>query len=257
MYGNVKAEEVGHRNSTDYLRELYGSLNIMQGIVMTNRSLKPEDHRYPRDLFQYCIGLDTQVMKGGLTQKKLDLIETHLKLPACCGIKLYPGYVKIWLSDPIYAPVYEMAQTYGKPVAVHTGLTSHPRAHLKYSHPLVLDEVASEFRKTRFVMCHMGNPYIQDAAVVMAKNPNVYADLSGFLDGPTDVEAYYRDHDWIMNQTRQWLNYIGCWDRLMFGTDFPIVNYREYLYFVSRLIPEQHWDNVFFYNANYVYQLGF
>lgn len=256
-YGAIKAEEVGHENSTDYLRTLYGSLNILQGVVMSNRSLHWEDHQYPRDLFHYCIGLDTKVMEGGLTRGKLDQIEANLKLPACCGVKLYPGYVKRWLTDPMYGPVYEMAQQYQKPVAIHTGLTAHPRGHLKYAHPLAIDELVSDFRKTRFVMCHMGYPFIQDAAVVMAKNPNLYGDLSGFLDGAVDVEAYLKEYDGVMGQMRQWIHYIGCWDRLLFGTDFPIVNYKSYLYFVSRMIPEKHWDAVFFENANYVYQLGF
>lgn len=256
-YGSVKAEGVGHENNPQHLRKVYEDLDIVGGVVMSNRSLKVEDHQYPKDLFHYCIGLDTYVMKNGLNQRKYDLIEENLKEKSCCGVKLYPGYTKIWLTDPMYKPVYELAQHYHKPVAIHTGLTAHPRAHLKYSHPLVVDEIASDFRKTRFVMCHLGNPFVQDATVVMAKNPNVYGDLSGFLEGRVNVDEYLQMYAGILTQMTQWVHYVGCWDRLMFGTDFPIVNYKEYVYFIRRLVPKAQQENVFFNTANYVYQLGY
>ena len=100
-------------------------------------------------------------------------------LSACCGVKLYPGYNHIWLTDPLYEPIYALAARYDKPVAVHMGLSAGPRAHLKYCHPLVLDEVAADHPDTRFVMCHFGNPWLMDAAAVVEKNENVAADLSG------------------------------------------------------------------------------
>jgi len=42
----------------------------------------------------------------------------------------------------------------------------------------------------------------------------------------------------------------------MFGTDWPIVNLSEYIEFFKRIVPEKHWDKVFFENANRVYRLG-
>ena len=42
----------------------------------------------------------------------------------------------------------------------------------------------------------------------------------------------------------------------MFGTDWPIVNLGEYIGFIRRLVPEAHWEPVFFDNANRIYGLG-
>lgn len=114
--------------------------------------------------------------------QKLHLIEQHLRSDRCVGIKLYPGYASFYLYDDRLAPVYELAARYDKPVAVHTGLTATDNALLKYSHPLVMDEAATKFRKVRFVMCHFGEPWFTDAAAVIEKNPNVAADLSGLLE---------------------------------------------------------------------------
>ena len=50
-----------------------------------------------------------------------DRVEAHLRRDNCCGVKLYPGYNKIALSDPMYQPIYRLAARYGKPVAVHMG----------------------------------------------------------------------------------------------------------------------------------------
>ena len=125
------AQSVGHHNSADHLREVYKELNIVHGIVMGNGSLKPERHIYEEDLFHYCVGLDSSLLKGGNREipDMIELIRQHLRRSSCCGVKLYPGYNKIALSDALYEPIYDLAATYDKPVAVHMGLTAHTQAH--------------------------------------------------------------------------------------------------------------------------------
>lgn len=255
---DAMAQAVGHENSVEHLRGSYEQLGIVHGIVMGNRSLETGDHNYPGDLFHYCVGLDSTLMEGG--QRKIpdlpDRVEEHLKRESCCGVKLYPGYNRVWLSDPMYEPIYQLAARYDKPVAVHMGLTAYARAHLKYSHPLVLDETAADHRHTRFVMCHFGNPFLESAAAVVEKNPNVSADLSGLLEGRVNLEAYFREQAGYASLLSTWLTAIGQWDDILYGTDWPIVNLGEYIDFIKALVPEKHWEKVFFHNANRVYGLG-
>lgn len=252
------ARAVGHHNSTAHLRQAYGETGIVHGVVMGNRSLALSDHCYPADLFHYCVGLDSSAaLEGGRAVPALEeAVEAHLRRESCCGVKLYPGYNRIWLSDPLYQPIYRLAARYGKPVAVHMGLTASAGAHLKYCHPLALDEVAADHPDTRFVMCHFGNPFLEAAAAVVEKNPNVAADLSGLLEGRVALDRYFRDQAGYVSLLRTWLTAIGRWDDLLFGTDWPIVNLGEYIAFIRRLIPEEHWEQVFFQNANRVYGLG-
>jgi len=252
------AQQVGHHNNTDHLRQVYAELDMVHGVVMGNRSLNVEDHQYPEDLFHYCVGLDSSLLKEGRAQVNdlADKVEVHLRRGNCCGVKLYPGYNKIWLTDPLYEPVYELAKQYDKPVAIHMGLTAHARAHLKYCHPLVLDEVAADHPETRFVMCHFGNPFLDAAAAVIGKNPNVSADLSGLLEGRVDLDVYFEEQSGYAGLLKTWIAATGSLDRILFGTDWPIVNLAEYIAFIQRLVPEKHWENVFFHNANRVYGLG-
>ena len=65
------------------------------------------------------------------------------------------------------------AASYKKPVAIHTGATAGSNALLKYSHPLTLDEAAVAHPDVQFVMCHIGNPFLMDAAAVLEKNGNM------------------------------------------------------------------------------------
>ena len=255
---DAMAQGVGHQNSVAHLRQAFGELDIVHGVVMGNRSLEVGYHNYPADLFHYCVGLDSVLMDQG-DRGIPDLaaqVEEHLKREECCGVKLYPGYNKIWLSDPVYQPVYELAAHYDKPVAVHMGLTAHPRAHLKYCHPLALDEVAADHPETQFVMCHFGNPFLEAAAAVVEKNANVAADLSGLLEGRVDLPRYFREQSGYVGLLRTWLTAICQWDDILYGTDWPIVNLGEYIAFIKGIVPEEHWEQVFFCNANRIYRLN-
>ena len=234
------ARQVGHHNNVDHLREVYGELHIAHGVVMGNHSLELRRHDYPTDLFHYCVGLDSSLLEDGnrVIPDLADRVEAHLRRDNCCGVKLYPGYNKIALSDPMYQPIYRLAARYGKPVAVHMGLTAFSRAHLKYCHPLALDEVAADHPDTQFVMCHFGNPWLMDAAAVVEKNENVAADLSGLLEGKFDIPEFLEEQSGYISTLKTWLAYIRDYDKLMFGTDWPLANYEDYIEITKRLIPE-------------------
>lgn len=245
----------GHRNTQKHLKEAYEKLGIVKGIVMGNRTVDPADHVYP-EFMKYCIGMDSFYLEGNRISDSIDLLEENLKRPQCAGIKLYPGYSPMYVSDPAYEPVYELARDYDKPVAIHTGETSTPGACLKYSHPLTLDEAAAAHPQVQFVMCHYGNPWLTDAAAVVSKNDNVAADLSGLLEGRVHLDALFLEKSGYIEALKTWMGYLHEYDDLMFGTDWPLVNLEEYIAFIKKLVPEKYHEKVFFQNANRIYKLG-
>lgn len=109
--------------------------------------------------------------------------EEALRNGKIVGFKVLSGYSHFYPQDKVYHKFYELAVKYDVPVMFHTGDLNDPEGLTlaKYSHPLHLDEVAVKFRKMKIIIAHLGNPWIRDAAFVINKNPNVYADLSGFL----------------------------------------------------------------------------
>ena len=249
------AAAAGHENKEEHLQQIYNNLGIVKGIVMGNRTVNPEDHLYPPFL-DYCIGLDSTCLDGKLQRDELDQMEENLKRPQCVGIKLYPGYTPVYVSDPGYEPVYELAKAYNKPVAVHMGETSTAGAYLKYSHPLSLDQAAADHPDVQFIMCHYGNPWLMDAAAVVSKNANVAADISGLLEGRVCLDQFFSKKYGYIEALRTWMGYLHEYDDIMFGTDWPLVNLGEYIEFVQRLVPEKYHEKVFFKNANRIYRLG-
>ena len=246
------AKRAGHENSEAHLKEEYTRLGITGTVVMGNRSLAPEANIYPK-FMRYCVGLDSFIKWEDDLEGTYDLVERSLRRDVCVGVKLYPGYNHYYLSNEMYRPIYELAERYGKPVAIHTGETVFSQAQLKYCHPLTLDEVAASFSKVQFVMCHFGAPWFVDAAAVMTKNANVSADLSGMLEGLVDMPAFFREKEGYLTHLKTWLSYLDAYDRLMFGTDWPLANIQNYIDFVSKLVPEKHYEKVFAGNARRIY----
>lgn len=249
------AIEAGHVNSEENLRASYGKYHYVHGIVMSNKTLDPTAHIYP-EFLSYCIGLDAAKYNDDVAAV-LPAVEENLQKPACRGIKLYPGYNHYYVSDARYDPVYALARKYRVPVAIHTGLTAGEKGLLKYSHPLTLDEAAVKFPDVTIVMCHLGNPFLPDAIAVLEKNHNIVTDLSGLLEGKIhDMSAFLREKEGYIRMLRDWFAYVDAYDRIMFGTDWPLANLGDYVEFVKAIIPERYWEDVFFNNANRIYRLG-
>jgi predicted TIM-barrel fold metal-dependent hydrolase len=250
------AREAGHHNSAERLQADFARLDIAGAVVMGNRDLSLESHIYP-DFLRYCIGLDRGNFAGADVAKVLRQVELHLQCDSCVGLKLYPGYNAFYVYDPLYAPFFELAARCDKPVAIHTGELAGNWGLVKYSHPLTVDEVATAHPKTRFVLCHLGNPWIMDAAVVMNKNPNVSADLSGFLRGKQDMKGYFANNAHYLDYIKMTLQYMQAWDRLMYGTDWPLANMENSIEFIAELIPGKYHDLVFYQNARRIYGVDF
>jgi uncharacterized protein len=137
------------------------------------------------------------------------------------GVKLFPGYLPFYPHDPRVAPVYEFAHRRGIPVLLHQGDTLQGRGLVKFARPLEVDEVAGRYRDVDFVLCHLGNPWIDEAAEVVYKNPNVYADTSGLLPHP--LSPYFEDAaDQARESIRRAVVATGAPERFLFGSDWPL-----------------------------------
>jgi predicted TIM-barrel fold metal-dependent hydrolase len=147
------------------------------------------------------------------------------------GLKLYPGYEPFYPHDHRLKVVYELAEEFNVPVMIHSGDTFSPNGKVKYSHPIEVDEVAVDHRNVKFVICHLGNPWLVDCMEVVYKNSNVYADFSGLVLGEF-TEAF---EDYMEQQIGEVLLYAGDASKILYGTDWPICSMKSYLEFVRQL----------------------
>jgi len=251
---NRLAVQAEHENTAEHLKATYEKQGIVGGIVMGNRGMEPEKHNYP-EFLRYMIGIDRSYMKEHKLSDAYEMVEKNLKRESCVGIKLYPGYNKLYITDEAYEPIYELAASYQKPVAVHMGQTAGSNAYLKYSHPLTMDEAAVRHKDVQFIMCHFGNPWLMDAAAVVEKNENVATDLSGLLVGKVDIPALLKKQRLYVEALKTWISYCDCYEKFMFGTDWPLANYGDYIEFTKWLIPEEHQEAVFARNAERIFHL--
>jgi len=165
------------------------------------------------------------------------------------GIKLFPGYRPFYPHDRRLDDVYEFAHRRRLPVLIHLGDTLDGLGLLKFARPIEMDEVAARYRDVRFVLCHFGNPWIEEAAGVLYKNSNVYADTSGLLPPPSS--PYF---DRAVERCRDLLEGVivglGKADRILFGSDWPLEELRTAVSMIERLqLPESDRDAILGGNA--------
>ena len=193
-----------------------------------------------------------------LDQEGLTRIEQALKERRLKGLKIYLGYYHKHPDDDVYKPVYELAGQYQVPVVFHTGDTYSANAKVRYAHPLRIDDVAVDFRQVTFVLAHLGNPWTMDAAELLYKNPNVYADLSGFLVGD---QAYFDDpenaegFEHVIERIQRAVAWVENPKKFMYGSDWPLVPMKPYLALMKRAIALPHHERVFYANAEDVFKL--
>ncbi|MGN1050168.1 MAG: amidohydrolase family protein, partial [Selenomonadaceae bacterium] len=88
-----------------------------------------------------------------------------------------------------------------------------------------------------------------DACEVAAKNANVAIDVSGLLEGKPKPLVLFEHQAGFWRQLHTWLSYMGDFSRVMYGSDWPLVNIPLYIRMISYIIPEQHYEAVFYENA--------
>lgn len=193
---------------------------------------------------------------AGIT-KKVDshLLETGLKSKKFSCMKIYLGYIPQYANHPQYHLVYKLARKYKVPVVFHTGDTVTEDGILKYSDPLQIDELSIQYRDVNFVIAHLGNPWIQSAAEVIYKNPNVYGDISAFLIGDLSKAPQNKLDEYITAPIKWSFGYIEDPKKLMFGTDWPLTGMKNYIDAVKKAIPKEHWPDVFYNNAVNVFKI--
>jgi uncharacterized protein len=188
----------------------------------------------------------------------LQRVERQLQSGKVKALKGYLGYLHYGPDSPAYEPYYELAARYQVPFIFHTGDNYSDTAKVKYAHPLLVDEVAVDHRQVNFVMAHFGNPWITDAAEVLYKNENVWADLSGLLIGDeecfeelAECGALHRTAERI----KQGIEYTERPDKFLYGTDWPLAPMPVYRDFVRQMFPEEFHQAVFHDNAKRLFKL--
>jgi len=125
------------------------------------------------------------------------------------GLKLSPTYQQMDPRGKGCWPLYEIASARKVPIMFHCG--GAYTGSLEFSDPCLLDKVAMAFPDLRIIVAHYGQPYMEQTAILMRKNENVFADLSARFHRPWQLY-----HGLMVAQEYRVV------DRLLFGSDYPV-----------------------------------
>jgi predicted TIM-barrel fold metal-dependent hydrolase len=230
-------EQVSHvlGDSVARLRAAMAEAKVDYALVLTSYIVNP--HRPSVREVVDAIGeaSDLGVVAGisylNYKEKDLRQLADDLRAGRVKGLKLYPGYEPFYPHDKRLKIVYDLAEEFSVPVMIHSGDTYSPKGKLKYAHPLEIDEVAVDHPNVKFVICHLGNPWLTDAMEVVYKNANVYADISGLMLGEF-TQAF---EDYMSDEIEDVITYAGEPEKFLFGTDWPICSMKSYVEFVDHI----------------------
>ena len=103
--------------------------------------------------------------------------------------------------------VYAEAERAGRPVMIHTGTSIFPGARNRFADPMAVDDVAVDYPRLKLILAHAGRPlYMETAAFLARRHPNLYLDLSGIP--PKKLLEYLPRLEDLA-------------DKCLWGTDYP------------------------------------
>src|SRR5947207_3333880 len=134
------------------------------------------------------------------------------------GFKFHPSTQEFFPNDRMAYPLYEAIAEAKLPALFHTGQTGVGAGtrggggiRIKYSNPLLLDDVAVDFPDMPIILAHPSFPWQEKALSVATHKPQVYIDLSGWSP------KYFPP---ILIQYANSL----LKEKVLFGSDYPVIS---------------------------------
>lgn len=232
--------EYARKNGLDYtLGELLGSMR-KNGVTHALLLSPPLHGGHPlpnEEILNLCGKANRELSPVLTVEPSAKDVSASLKLARqnseVKAFKIRLGYTRAHAQSPVFERLYDYAEAEGIPVLFHTGDTATSTGRLLLSHPLTLDGLANVREELKIVLCHFGNPWFDDAAELIYKHPNVYADISGLTTGGGKYAERYSD--WLANKISQAIYFAGGAEKVFFGTDYPITTYADALSLVEKL----------------------
>ncbi|MCW2756290.1 MAG: amidohydrolase [Nocardioidaceae bacterium] len=153
------------------------------------------------------------------------LVEDH----GVRGFKFHPSLQAFSPDDPAYTPLWGALEELGVPALFHTGqngigagLPGGRGIKLKYSNPLLLDDVAADFPGLTVILAHPSVPWQAEAISMATHKANVFIDLSGWRPKYFPPELVRAAGGMLRH-------------KVLFGTDYPLITPERWLADVEEL----------------------
>jgi len=145
------------------------------------------------------------------------------------GFKFHPSLQAFAPNEPGFYPLYEAMQELGVPALFHTGQTGIGAGlpggrgiKLRYSDPMLLNDMAADFPGLTIVLAHPSVPWQDQAISIATHKANVYIDLSGWSP------KYFPPQ--LVRAANGLLKH-----KVLFGSDFPLITPDRWLADLEKL----------------------
>ncbi|GAA3234504.1 amidohydrolase family protein [Nonomuraea helvata] len=145
------------------------------------------------------------------------------------GFKFHPSVQGFAPNDPMAYPLYETIEELGAIALFHTGQTGIGAGvpggggiRLKYSDPMLVDDVAVDFPHLKIILAHPSFPWQDEALAVATHKPSVHIDLSGWSP------------KYFPPQLVRYANTL-LKEKVLFGSDYPMITPDRWLADFSKL----------------------
>lgn len=183
---------------------------------VTNEFVAKAVDRYPDHLVGFA---SVDPHKKSAVQELQHAVQ-ELKLS---GLKLHPQAQAFEPNDQSYYPIYSKCVELDIPVTFHTGSTywgaglkGGGGVKLRFSDPMLLDDVAADFPELKLIMAHPGWPWQDEQLAIATHKENVYIDLSGW-------SPKYFQPLLVTYMTKL------IPEKFLFGTDYPMLSPQRWL----------------------------
>lgn len=163
---------------------------------------------------------DVLIPFGSVDPHRPDAVDRALRLVTEHGVrgfKFHPSLQAFAPNEPSFYPLYETIQELGVPVLFHSGQTGIGAGlpggrgiKLRYSNPMLVDDVAADFPGLTIILAHPSVPWQDEAISIATHKPNVYIDLSGWSPKYFPAQLV-RAANSLLRQ------------KVLFGSDFPLI----------------------------------
>jgi predicted TIM-barrel fold metal-dependent hydrolase len=163
------------------------------------------------------------------------LVERH----GVRGFKFHPSLQAFAPDDPTFRPLWAAVEELGVPALFHTGqngigagLPGGRGIKLRYSNPLLVDDVAADFPGLQVILAHPSVPWQAEAISMATHKANVFIDLSGWRPKYFPPELV-RAAGGLLR------------DKVLFGSDYPLIAPERWLEDFAELdVPEECWPAI-------------
>ncbi|UQU62766.1 amidohydrolase family protein [Couchioplanes caeruleus] len=190
---------------------------------ISNEEIAASCAAHPDVLIPFA-SVDPHKGRAGVREARRLVVEHGVR-----GFKFHPSLQGFAPDDRMAYPLYEAIEELGVPALFHTGQTGIGAGvrggggiRLRYSNPMLVDDVAVDFPDLRIILAHPSFPWQDEALAVATHKPHVHIDLSGWSPKyfPPQLVRY-------ANSLLQ--------DKVLFGSDYPVITPDRWLADFDRL----------------------